>query len=81
MRGLRKRRAQKANNARIPYTDEQLLARLRYYGGSCWICTAPGVEVDHVKPVSNGGPEMLANLRPICRPCNAQKSNKWPFSP
>lgn len=24
---------------------------------------------------------MLANLRPICKPCNSSKGGKWPFRP
>ncbi|WP_192379537.1 HNH endonuclease signature motif containing protein [Rhodococcus rhodochrous] len=80
-RGNARRRAWKAANPHIPYTLEQLRQRLDYYGGLCWVCRSVGVEVDHVKPVSKGGPEMLANLRPICPPCNKRKTNKWPFRP
>lgn len=54
--------------------------RVAYYGGKCWICReAPYEELDHVKPLSKGGPHMLSNLRPACRACNRRKSSKWPF--
>lgn len=76
------RRARMAGNLSIPFTPEQLAARVAVYGGICWICRAnPGVEIDHVKPTTAGGPHMLANLRPACRSCNASKSDTWPFDP
>lgn len=79
-RGNRKRRSHKANNAYVYYSSDQLLARLAYYGNKCYICGGEGTEVDHVKPVSKGGPEMLANLRPICRRDNLWKRAKWPYA-
>jgi 5-methylcytosine-specific restriction endonuclease McrA len=58
----------------------QLKARWDYYGGKCWICKLPAREMDHVKPLTKGGSNWPANLRPICRPCNARKSNTWPYT-
>lgn len=76
------RRARMAENTTIDFTLEQLEARLAVYGGKCWICrSAPGIEIDHVKPTRHGGPHMLANLRPACRSCNSAKGSKWPFDP
>ncbi|MGC0144464.1 HNH endonuclease signature motif containing protein [Pseudactinotalea sp. Z1732] len=64
----------------IPFSPEQLVARIAFYGGVCWICReVPYEELDHVKPVKAGGPHMLANLRPACRSCNASKNASWPF--
>jgi 5-methylcytosine-specific restriction endonuclease McrA len=61
-------------------TEKQLKDRLAYYGGMCWICGArPGDTVDHVKPLTRGGSNWPANLRPACRPCNTSKGNRWPF--
>lgn len=72
--------ARKAAAYTIPYTLEQLEARLAFYGGMCWMCRLePGVEIDHVKPLSKGGPHILANFRPACRPCNASKNAAWPL--
>jgi 5-methylcytosine-specific restriction endonuclease McrA len=65
--------------SRVPFTVQQLDAKIRYWGSRCWICTGPYDSIDHVKPVTKGGPHMLANLRPICRPCNSRKSNRWPY--
>lgn len=60
-------------------TTEQLNARWEYYGHRCWICLAPAKETDHVIPVSKGGTNWPANLRPICKICNVRKGNKWPY--
>lgn len=64
------------------FTQAQLEARLAVFGASCWICrSVPWTEIDHVKPLSKGGPHILANLRPACRSCNARKNARWPFNP
>lgn len=77
-----KRRGQKAQ-APGRATKNQVIARILYYGGQCWIpgCTEPGTALDHVKPLSKGGSNWPANLRPICRRHNSRKSNIWPFDP
>ena len=63
----------------LKLTAEQVDARMSYFGYRCWMCGEPGVEVDHVKPITKGGAHMLCNLRPACRSCNSSKNNKWPF--
>lgn len=60
-------------------TAEQLAARIAYYGGRCWMCTAPWTCIDHVKPLAAGGSNWPANLRPACRSCNARKQHHWPY--
>lgn len=65
-------------NARGPGRRGQ---RWRYYGGKCWICTAPADTLDHVKPKSKGGPNFPSNLRPCCRLCNVAKGSMWPLTP
>lgn len=75
-----KRRARKAAVEVFEFSDEQLTARLAYYGHKCWICnTCDYEELDHVKPLSKGGAHMLGNLRPACRSCNRSKHASWPF--
>jgi hypothetical protein len=56
-----------------------LQARVDYYGGRCWMCGAAWTCIDHVKPLSRGGSNWPANLRPACRSCNARKHNRWPY--
>jgi 5-methylcytosine-specific restriction endonuclease McrA len=76
--GAKRRRARKLGSAVVPFTKDQLRARLSMFPG-CWMCGADAVEVDHVKPLSKGGAHMLCNLRPICTPCNRSKGAKWPW--
>lgn len=33
------------------------------------------MEVDHIRPWSQGGQDALWNLQPLCKPCNRTKSN------
>lgn len=63
----------------VPFTDEQLRARLAFYGNRCWMCGAEGTVVDHVKPLAKGGAHILANLRPACQGCNSRKQARWPL--
>lgn len=63
-----------------PITASALTARMAYFGFVCWMCGGPFEHVDHVKPVSRGGPHILSNLRPSCAPCNSKKRDKW-FGP
>lgn len=58
-------------------TPEQISARIAFYGHRCWMCGAPWRQIDHVKPLSKGGSNWPANLRPACRPCNGRKNNRW----
>lgn len=64
----------------IDFPESHFDARMAYFGYKCWMCRGQFEAVDHVKPVSRGGPHMLSNLRPICRSCNGRKHNDWPLS-
>lgn len=68
------------------HTVAQLQARIDFYGGRCWMCGcdwyALSIEdqtIDHIKPISKGGSEWPANLRPACRSCNSSKNASWPL--
>lgn len=63
----------------IPFTDEQFLARMAFFGNCCWMCGGAFEQVDHVKPLARGGWHALMNLRPACRSCNASKNAAWPL--
>lgn len=52
-------------------------ARLRAFGYLCWICGGHGDTIDHVKPLSKGGLNIPANMRPACRRCNSRKRDMW----
>jgi 5-methylcytosine-specific restriction endonuclease McrA len=75
----RTRRALRAAAPCIPYTQEQLAARLSMFP-FCWLCGGPPQAVDHVKPLAKGGWDCLANFRNICHSCNGKKKDKWPFA-
>lgn len=70
-----RRRARKRTASGL-YTLEQLEARIAYYGGKCAYCPGPFEHVDHVIPLSRGGSNWPANLRPACSKCNCSKNNK-----
>jgi 5-methylcytosine-specific restriction endonuclease McrA len=76
----RARQAKINGNAPARVTQSQLAAKYEMYGNKCWMCGADGpMSLDHVKPISKGGPHILANLRPACMPCNRRKSAHWPW--
>ena len=54
---------------------EQLRARIAFYGHRCAYCRGVFEHVDHVIPLSRGGSNWPANLRPACAPCNLSKRN------
>jgi 5-methylcytosine-specific restriction endonuclease McrA len=72
-----------------PYSDQQVLDT---YGNDCWLCNEPidleaprqvgklgwerGFHVEHVIPISKGGPNSLSNVRPSHGKCNIVKGNK-----
>ena len=78
----RRREIAVANATVVRFSAEQLAERLSMFPG-CWICgdRADVMHIDHVKPLSKGGPHMLSNLRPACAPCNLSKAAQWPFVP
>ena len=62
-------------------TEEQIRVRMDFYGRRCWICGKPFQAIDHVIPLSKGGTNWPANLRPICKRCNSRKRDRWPWPP
>ena len=91
-RNNRKREALKRNNGHEPYSEKQVLDT---YGVMCHICTieidlsAPrqagkvgwqkGLHIDHLIPLSKGGPDMLENVRPSHGKCNIDKKAKLEY--
>src|SRR5579863_639236 len=54
-------------------TNEQIAARVAFYGGRCAYCGAPYTDLDHAIPIAQGGSNWPANLRPACKHCNVHK--------
>lgn len=55
---------------------------LRRDGSRCRMCGASAsdgatLQIDHINPVSHGGPTTPENLQTLCQPCNAGKSNRF----
>jgi 5-methylcytosine-specific restriction endonuclease McrA len=73
------RKARKRGVVIVPFTVEQLAAKVAYWGDRCWCCGGPAEAIHHVKPIVAGGAEMLCNLRPVCTSCNSGKRDKWPL--
>jgi 5-methylcytosine-specific restriction endonuclease McrA len=59
-------------------STDQVTARWAYYGDRCWMCREPATQTDHVIPLSRGGSNWPANLRPACGPCNREKWDRLP---
>lgn len=54
-------------------TISALRARLAYFGWRCWVCGAAWQHIDHVIPLSRGGSNWPANIRPACERCNRSR--------
>lgn len=56
------------------FTVSEWLNLLEYYGNSCLACGSKDrIEPDHVVPLSKGGQNLIGNIQPLCRSCNASK--------
>lgn len=71
-----KRRAHKKNALTQKFSKDQLDQRMSVFGNKCIYCGGPFQQIDHLIPISKGGPHCLSNFRPSCRSCNNKKSNK-----
>ena len=65
-------------------TAAHIAARHELWGHRCYICGKPEtkterLQTDHVKPLAKGGAHLPCNLRPICKPCNIRKTDRWPY--
>lgn len=80
----------RTRRARIKGVDYESVSPKRVFARDGWKCQACGVptppekrgtydpdapELDHVIPLSRGGPHTYANTQCLCRACNAAKSD------
>ncbi|MCM0594577.1 MAG: HNH endonuclease [Gloeotrichia echinulata DEX184] len=73
----RKRRARKLQNHFTHYSEQDLLKRFEDFKFSCAYCGSKEfLTVDHLIPVSKGGPDCISNLVPACSFCNGSKGNR-----
>jgi 5-methylcytosine-specific restriction endonuclease McrA len=68
-----KRRARKKNNKVFQIIDKDLR---RLLNDPCIYCGKPAEHVDHLIPISRGGPHGIGNLAPSCANCNLTKHSK-----
>lgn len=79
VRALAYIRNARKRNAPGTCSSEQLAGRWELFGGLCWMCGKPATSTDHVIPLSRGGSNWPANLRPACKPCNSFKRERMPW--
>jgi 5-methylcytosine-specific restriction endonuclease McrA len=59
------------------FTPEQWQAVLLFYGDRCLCCGTKGrMTIDHIIPLIIGGRNVIDNIQPLCRSCNARKHDK-----
>lgn len=53
-------------------------------GYKCCICgkhgSAEELEIDHIKPIAKGGKSTYDNLQTLCKKCNQQKGDTYPYT-
>lgn len=78
---VRNRRAKLAQveNSLTAKEWKEILVQYRY---KCVYCgSKKNIEMDHIIPISKGGPHIKSNVVPACRRCNSSKNNKLPPKP
>jgi hypothetical protein len=68
-----KRRARKKDNKVFEVTDKDLR---RLFNDPCIYCGGAAEHIEHLIPISRGGPHGIGNLAPSCAICNLSKHNK-----
>lgn len=70
----------RARKAGVDWDLIDLRAVYRHWKGICGICREPvGLDeftIDHIVPLSRGGPHLFDNMQPAHRACNSRKGNK-----
>lgn len=48
------------------------------YNFQCLFCSSKeSLTIDHIKPVSKGGTDVVSNLQILCKSCNSKKNNHY----
>lgn len=71
----KQRKAQMRNSVALQVSAKQIRARFAQFDHRCAYCGAIGedLHIEHVVPISKGGPHALGNIIPACRSCNFSK--------
>lgn len=82
--GDEQRRRASKRNVENTLTEEQWKQVLEFYNYTCAYCgkSIPDCyTLDHVIPISKGGPHAIDNVVPACLSCNSGKGNRKPPKP
>lgn len=72
----RNRRARK-NMAAGAFSAKEWSDIVEAYGNLCAKCgSGSKVTADHIVPLSRGGSNLIGNIQPLCRACNASKGTR-----
>lgn len=75
------RKTQMKENGYHKVTQTQLDSKFESLGNICiYCCEKAKLTVDHLLPISKGGPHTLSNLLPACHSCNSSKGNRLLFT-
>lgn len=70
----KRRKAQMRASVAIQVKGRQIRARFAEFGHRCAYCGADGdLHIEHVVPISKGGPHSIGNIIPACKDCNFSK--------
>jgi len=70
----KRRKAQMRDSVAIQVKGREIRARFAEFGHRCAYCGADGdLHIEHVVPISKGGPHSIGNIIPACKDCNFSK--------
>jgi len=69
------RRARKIN-AEGSVSTKEWKELCKKYGNKCLCCGKHEITMDHIVPLSEGGPNTIDNCQPLCGSCNSRKHTK-----
>lgn len=60
------------------FSPSEWKEKLNMYKHKCAKCGSPEhIEIDHIRPIALGGTNMIDNIQPLCRSCNASKGARY----
>lgn len=73
----KQRRRTRENLAGGSFTGDEWVALKEKHKNLCALCKQEKkLTVDHIKPLSRGGSNYIANIQPLCIGCNSRKKDK-----
>lgn len=70
----KRRKAQMRDSVAIQVKGREIRARFAEFDHRCAYCGADGdLHIEHVVPISKGGPHSIGNIIPACKDCNLSK--------